>query len=357
MKTPDEILVQRMLDGDKSSFGILVERYRHSVFRHSIKTTRDFHEAEDITQDVFVEAYLNLPRLKEPAKFGSWLRGITQNLCRMWMRKKRVLSDLEIPLDNLQTEVLNQWLREQENSESWEFGTDVVNKLSDEQKDLLKLFYIDSHSCREIAQQMGASEVAIRKRLSRTRQQLKTELLEGEKNMNGMIAISAVCTSILGNVLYASAEKRRYDFSDGNLKGWTVWNLRGGNSVWKVESGKVIAEREDIWATHLILDEDIGWKDYEMEFGVMIEQLLNPKAAFVVIGVRVDKSNNMSHIGPALAYNWGAENRKVIYVRALKGTQEFDLEFFDEHPYPIQTQQWYRLKLSAIGNQFRYYVA
>ena len=157
MKISDELLVQKVLDGDKSSFGILVERYKRSVFLQSMETTRDFHDAQDITQDVFLEAYLNLQKLREPANFGNWLRGITRNLCLKWMHKKRMLSDLEIPLDNLQTEVVEQWLKEQENSESWEFGTELANKLSDEQKNLLKFFYIDNRSCREIARQMDAS--------------------------------------------------------------------------------------------------------------------------------------------------------------------------------------------------------
>jgi RNA polymerase sigma-70 factor (ECF subfamily) len=62
MKVSDEILIQKTLDGDKASFGILVDRYKLSVFQHVIKTTRNFHEAEDITQDVFLEAYLNLQK-------------------------------------------------------------------------------------------------------------------------------------------------------------------------------------------------------------------------------------------------------------------------------------------------------
>ncbi|MBC8233328.1 sigma-70 family RNA polymerase sigma factor [bacterium] len=267
MKTPDEILVQRALDGDKSSFGILVEQYRNSVFRHSIKTTRDFHEAEDITQDVFAEAYLNLPRLREPAKFGNWLRGITQNLCRMWMRKKRVLSDLEIPLDNLQTEVLNQWLREQENSESWEFGTDVVNKLSDEQKNLLKLFYIDNRPCHEIAQQMGASEVAIRKRLSRTRQQLKTELLEGEKNMNRMIAISAMCAFLLGGALSVSGGTWRDGFEHPELGEWEVHLQSGNQPVWKIENGLLLGDHSGLSMAWIGKN---TWEDYSVEATVTL---------------------------------------------------------------------------------------
>jgi len=241
MKASDEILVRRILAGDKSSFGILVGRYRQSVFLHSIKTTRDFHDAQDITQDVFVEAYLNLQKLREPAKFGSWLRGITRNLCQKWIHKKRMLSDLEIPLGDLQTEVINQWLKEQENSESWEFGTEVAQKLSDEQKSLLKLFYIDNYSCRVIAQQMGANEATIRKRLSRTRQQLKTELLERGKNMNGIIAISAMCAFLFGTALSVSAGTWRDDFEDGDFDKWVAIN-----GIWQVKNGELTSRHAKI---------------------------------------------------------------------------------------------------------------
>lgn len=241
METSDEILVQRILDGDKSSFQILVDRYRRSVFPHAVKTTQNFHDAEDITQDVFVGAFLKLRNLREPAKFGSWLRGITQNFCRRYMRKKQMLSDLEIPLDDLQTEAINQWLREQENLDSWEFGTDIANKLSDEQKNLLKFFYIDNRPCRDIARQMGATEIAIRKRLSRIRQQLKTELLEGGKNMNSMIAVSAMCAFLLGGALAVSGGTWRDDFKDGNFDDWVVIS-----GIWQVKSNELTSRHNII---------------------------------------------------------------------------------------------------------------
>jgi hypothetical protein len=150
----------------------------------------------------------------------------------------------------------------------------------------------------------------------------------------------------------------RDDFEDGDLKGWTVWNVRGGNSVWKVESGKLIDERKDMWASFVILDESVGWKDYEMEFEAMIKQSLEANFTFVVIGVRVsDNSININHIGPALAYNWIADgNRAIVYGRAIKGAQELELADLVEQPYPVQMNKWYKLKLSAIGNQFRLYI-
>jgi hypothetical protein len=169
-----------------------------------------------------------------------------------------MLSDLEIPLDNLQTEVINQWLNEQENSESWEFGTDVANKLSDDQKALLKLFYIDDCSCRDIAQQMGASEVAIRQRLSRTRQQLKNEFLKEEKNMNKMIAISAIYAFLLGGALSVSGGTWRDDFEDGNFAGWQeIWWVKPGN--WHIENGQLVLYRDHDCEIHLRRWQTLLW--------------------------------------------------------------------------------------------------
>jgi len=150
----------------------------------------------------------------------------------------------------------------------------------------------------------------------------------------------------------------RDDFSDGNYDGWTVWNYFGGDSVWKVESGRLRAERQKEYAASVILDNSIGWKDYEVGFDVMIEQSL-ATSTFVIIGVRVSgNSNNTNHIGPALAYKWefGAINQGVIYAKSVKGANDPEIVSFGEHHYPVELQKYYRLKLTAIGSKFRLYI-
>jgi RNA polymerase sigma-70 factor (ECF subfamily) len=348
MKIPDEILVQRVLDGDKSSFGILVERYKCSVFQHAIKTTRDFHEAEDITQDVFLKAYLNLQKLREPTKFGGWLRGITQNLCRKWIHKKRMLSDLEIPLDNLQTEVLNQWLKEQDNSESWEFGTEVAQKLSDEQKALLKLFYIDDCSCRDIAQQMGATEAAIRQRLSRTRLQLKTELLEGE-NMNNMIVIGAICAFLLGGTL-AWAGTLKDDFSDGNFEGWTESNPWGLSASWAIDNRELIGISKSVaWDAHLYLNNSHSWKDYNVSVKVKIVEVFSE--ILCGAGIFVRRTNPKDYVQFSILL-------KLVDRGPSVQCYEMNGDKWEEStkPFEIKLDTWYNLAFMASGNQFKCYV-
>ena len=81
MNTPDEILVQSTLDGDKSAYGILVDRYKRPVFLHAIRAIQDFHDAEDITQEVFVEAHLSLRKVGSSGLMLSMDSLMTKNPC------------------------------------------------------------------------------------------------------------------------------------------------------------------------------------------------------------------------------------------------------------------------------------
>jgi RNA polymerase sigma-70 factor (ECF subfamily) len=70
-------LVNSARAGDRASFAALVERFRGTVFALAYSYLRDADEAEDVSQEVFVRAYLAMGRLQEPGRFPSWLNGIT----------------------------------------------------------------------------------------------------------------------------------------------------------------------------------------------------------------------------------------------------------------------------------------
>ncbi|MFQ6043796.1 MAG: sigma-70 family RNA polymerase sigma factor, partial [Candidatus Poribacteria bacterium] len=344
-----------------------------------IKTTRNFHEAEDITQDVFVEAYLNLKKLREPAKFGSWLRGITKNLCWKWMRKKRMLSDLEIPLDNLQTEVLNQWLEEQENSESWEFGTDVAAKLSDDQKALLKLFYLSNRSCKHIAECLEANEAAIRQRLNRTRRQLKRELLEGGKDMNDSIAISAICTFLQESVFSVSTGTWKDNFEDGNFDGWERYKLDWPAAVlvpdagnWRVEDGVIIGGDDNKIIMHILGMGEMWWKDYTVEVSVKLSKELRNCGTWSGVGLFVRGQKPIPQMSYILGMQYFGDNvKKQIPVEGGKmaatpveiaggiignaqpnaSTHQFPKALFE-----TEADRWYRLKMTVEGDLIRCFV-
>ncbi|TFG38294.1 MAG: RNA polymerase sigma factor [Syntrophobacterales bacterium] len=80
-------LVERANSGEKGAFDQLVDMFQGDIFRMVYYRTRSQMDAEDITQDVFVQAYKSLVRLKSPEQFRSWLFSIAVNKVRDFHRK------------------------------------------------------------------------------------------------------------------------------------------------------------------------------------------------------------------------------------------------------------------------------
>ena len=86
----DVQLIQKILSGDEAAFGVLVNKHQKSVHALAWRKVGDFHDAEEITQDTFLQVYKKLPTLKDPYKFAGWLYVIANRLCIDWIRKKNL---------------------------------------------------------------------------------------------------------------------------------------------------------------------------------------------------------------------------------------------------------------------------
>ena len=75
----DEHLVRRCLDGDRAAFGTLVERHQKVVYNAAYRVTRDYEDASDVTQTVFVKVFERLDSYRPEFKFSSWLYKIAVN--------------------------------------------------------------------------------------------------------------------------------------------------------------------------------------------------------------------------------------------------------------------------------------
>jgi RNA polymerase sigma-70 factor (ECF subfamily) len=79
--TADSDLVARAAAGDGAAFHALVERHRAMVYRVAYQFAGNHHDAEDITQDVFIKVYRSLDRFRYDAQLTSWLYRIVMNAC------------------------------------------------------------------------------------------------------------------------------------------------------------------------------------------------------------------------------------------------------------------------------------
>ena len=79
--TDERELIDRAQRGDMESFRLLVERARANVYRLAYDLTSNRHDAEDLSQEVFLKVYRSLQQFRGDAKWSSWLYRITVNTC------------------------------------------------------------------------------------------------------------------------------------------------------------------------------------------------------------------------------------------------------------------------------------
>src|SRR3954453_14868333 len=87
-----EECIERATQGDVAALTELVGRYQGMAFGYALSLLRDFHLAQDATQEAFVAAYFGLATLDDPGKFPSWLRGIVRHQCARFLRRRQVMT-------------------------------------------------------------------------------------------------------------------------------------------------------------------------------------------------------------------------------------------------------------------------
>lgn len=169
--------------GDQEAFAGLVDATRTLVSSIALAILRDVEASHDVAQDVFLSAWRDLGKLRNPASFLPWLRQMTRNrahhVLRDRVRARRVISDAEA--DDLLAaatdprpgagEVL---LAEEER----QLLAAALEELSDESREVITLYYREGRSVRQVADLLGLREDAVKQRLSRARSRLRQEMLD-----------------------------------------------------------------------------------------------------------------------------------------------------------------------------------
>ena len=94
----DRDLIAKARRGDVEGYNLLVSRWEKRVFNYLLRLVSNREDALDLSQDVFLKAYQNLPKLDDPARFSGWLFRIAHNEAFSLLRRKRPETDLEFPV-------------------------------------------------------------------------------------------------------------------------------------------------------------------------------------------------------------------------------------------------------------------
>ena len=180
-KENDVQLIQRILSGDEAAFDVLVQRHQKSVHALAWRKIGDFHDAEEITQDTFLQVYKKLPTLTDPYKFAGWLYVITNRLCIDRIRQKNLtIQSLEdTPVEEVEKSSYTHHVSEQRHTEITERRRVIVKKLLEKlpesERTVMTLHYLGEMTVKEISKFLGVSANAIHNRLYRARKRLQEE--------------------------------------------------------------------------------------------------------------------------------------------------------------------------------------
>lgn len=186
----DRELIDQTLAGEGAAFGILVERYQRKIFRIARSIVRDDADADQLTQDTFVQAYTSLRGFKGEASLETWLTRIAINKGRDHLRKRRVLSFFMMRSDDADDdEAMLEPVDERPDPERLLLSSQLRQAiaraeamLSAQQQVIFRLRHHENLSLEEIAGHLGLQAGTVRAHLFRAVHKIRRELAAWRSN-------------------------------------------------------------------------------------------------------------------------------------------------------------------------------
>ena len=176
-------MLQRLKSGDKLAFNELVLQYKSNVINTCYRFLLDKEDAEDISQDVFVEVYLSMQSFRGESKISTWIYRITVTKCldeiKRRNRKKRISSIGKL----LHLDDVANWIAggkqpdaDLEAADTFSAINKTLNHLPDNQRVAFTLSKIDGFTNQEIAEIMKTTTIAVESLIYRAKKKVTADL-------------------------------------------------------------------------------------------------------------------------------------------------------------------------------------
>jgi len=176
MATAEEIAAQE--------FSSVVQSHRPQIFRFLLASTRDYDLAETLTQECFLKAHRNWSSFRGDSSAMTWLMRIAINLQKDHWRNRRMQFWRLTQTNSVELDEASDWLPSGERSaeqkllaqEQVAHVWQAVRGLSERQRTVFLLRYVEEQELSEIARATGLSEGTVKAHLSRALAKVRTEL-------------------------------------------------------------------------------------------------------------------------------------------------------------------------------------
>jgi RNA polymerase sigma-70 factor (ECF subfamily) len=183
----EQELITRLKSGDEAAFKEIITLYRNKVIRNCYRFLNNFHDAEDVAQEVFIEVYYSISKFRENSLFSTWIFKISVNksidFIRKKNRKKRFANLVSIfDLSVQDKTVHNSPTPHQvyESSERYEAVLKAIEKLPENLRTALILRRLEELSVKEIAEIMDTTVPAVESLVNRAKKKLQEILIKNE---------------------------------------------------------------------------------------------------------------------------------------------------------------------------------
>lgn len=174
-------IVKRAQKGDRMAFAELVELYKDKLYNLSYRMLGNPHDAEEMTQEVFLRVYANLKKYDFRHKFSTWIFRIATNCCIDRLRKKKADRSLDVPLDgeedgDMYTVVPSRDALPDERIVAREKRLELqaaIERLPSAYRAVIVLKYMEDLSLQEIADILSVPVSTVKIRLHRGREALR----------------------------------------------------------------------------------------------------------------------------------------------------------------------------------------
>jgi RNA polymerase sigma factor (sigma-70 family) len=175
----DIFYIEQVLAGKSLAFGYIVEHHKDRAYNLAFRICGNHEEAEEIAQDSFLKAFRSLTGFKMKSSFATWFYRIIYNTAISYVRvrKKGILSLEDFPVDAKDFIGNNTTEEEAEKEYRRSLINFTLQKITDEERGLITLFYFEDMSIEEIAIVTGINKSNIKVKLFRARQKM-LEIIE-----------------------------------------------------------------------------------------------------------------------------------------------------------------------------------
>ena len=155
----DEIIFKRAKKGDSESFYKLLEPIKDKLYRSAYVYVENEHDALDCIHEAVIKAIQSLDKLKEPQYFNTWIMKILINTCKDYIKKNSKVIATDIQQNQHKEEIY-----------------EALSKLTEREKDLIIMRYMDDMSLKDIASKANKPLGTIKSSISRTLKKMRKHM-------------------------------------------------------------------------------------------------------------------------------------------------------------------------------------